>query len=252
MSGDGRPFTGKLGGARLTIDLRNSTGPYDLDDRTGVQFWGCDVAMTYGEPVIDVFPRASVAWGSFTHVAMDRVQDFTYELDNISYDLGYIAGAMLAAEKKLWQHGISEGADARILIANDVVVDRFWRGNRIGPALVLHTAHALRADAVFLLPAALRTHVRRDGICDSDYEASRPGPAAQRKVEAAWRRAGFRRLADGVVWLDLTDPPMAGEWNIGSKSAKILTDAEKSANERRAKDWWRRRVTRYPPRPTCL
>lgn len=248
MSPDEHPFPGKLDNARLSIGLRNSTGPWEFDEHTGVEFWGCTVDLAYGD--LEDCPKASLASGSFTHVTMDRVQDFIYELDNISQHLGYIAGAMLAAEKKLTRHGISEGNDVRILIATDVVVDRFWRGHQLGPALLLHTADALRVDAVFLLPSAQRTHVDTDGICTSNYEEPLPGPAAQLKVEAAWRQTGFRRLADDVVWLDLTNRPMAWEWNIGRESARILTAMEALANKKRSKNWWRKRVTRFPPKST--
>jgi GNAT superfamily N-acetyltransferase len=227
--------------AQFVVRLENETWPSRWELNPGIEFWSCDISLTYDGTRNQ--PQAPVARGGFTVVAPNRTEDLIGDLDYISYDHGVVAGAILGAEEVLANCSIYQGADSTFLIADDVAVDTFWRGQGIGPALVLHAAYSLRVNAVFLQPAALRTRIGPDGACTTDYDAPRAGPAAQKKVEQAWRRVGFRKLGEGVVWLD-TMQATGYDRNIGVEAAATLTKAEAGANDARSGAWWRRRIKR--------
>lgn len=236
------PSPSSRGRAQLVVTLENETWPSRWELNPGIEFWGCDIALTYDG--IKNQPHVPIARGGFTVVAPNRTEDMIADVDYISYDHGVIAGAILGAEEVLADVNIYQGADSTFLIADDVAVDPFWRGQGIGPALVLHVAYSLRVYAVLLQPVALRTRTGADGACATDYEAPRPGPAAQKKVEQAWRRVGFRKLGDGVVWLDTLHATNEEERNIGVEVAATLAGVEARANDARSKAWWRRRTKR--------
>ncbi len=123
------------------------------------------------------------------------------------------------------------------LIADLGLVDKHWRGRRAGPALLFFAAEILRVDAIFLKPGALVTHLNKAGRVSTDYAVPRPGPDAQKKVRKAWRRAGFTKLTDGVVW---RVPPQ----DCGIAARAVLEEIQHEANTAKGRAWWLRRVNR--------
>lgn len=237
----------ELGIAELRVHLEGVSSPDSWDNRPGIEFWESRVTLTYdGSPDL---PAATLAVADLTRVDLSANDDFVFELDSISHDLGDIAAAMLDGEDKLDEYGLYQGSNASVLIAEAVTVDRFWRGIRLGPATVLHAADALSSNAVVLYPAALQTRVREDGVCVTVSGAPRPGPEVQEKVRTTWRRAGFRQLANGVLWYTEYDG-FGDRKGGGPKARRVLTRVQKTANQPRAKNWWRRRVARQGTRPT--
>jgi hypothetical protein len=205
-------------------------------DMPGVEFWSARASLTYDAS--PEAPPAEIASASLCCVGLDSCTDFYRELDSFSQDLGEIAAAITKSKDRLEKYSIAQDFNTTIMIAIDVVVDRFWRGNRLGPALVFFASDVLRADAVFLTPVALPTRLDSSGVCFTSYDARRPGPEAQKKVEAAWRKAGFRRLVADVVWLR-TD-----RLRHGDISRKILTKIQTLSNLPPARAWWHRRTRR--------
>jgi len=230
-----------LGSPKLRIRFDHAISPYAWDDQPGIEFWSVRAELTYGN--VPGEPAAVVATASLCRVDLNLCLELGYELDSIDCDLGIIASAIDESQRKLIDYSIWGGANTTILIAEDVVVDRFWRGNRFGPALVLYAAYLLRADATFLNPVALGTTLDARGTCVSNYSILRPGPEAQKKVEAAWRRAGFRKLADGIVWHPAPFDSIE-QTDDGAAARKALRKLEVLAEQPSAKAWWRRRTAR--------
>lgn len=130
-----------------------------------------------------------------------------------------------------------------------MVVDKFWRGKRLGPSLVLYAAELLRTDAIFLTPFGLHTRLNAQGECYTDYWTPRPGPEVQKKVKQAWRNAGFIKLCDGVVWSPtrLTDAP-TDDKRLDKTLARFVALRD-DADSARAKSWWWRRIARQADGP---
>jgi len=222
----------------IDVVITHKSTWYQREENPGVEFW--DVEALLGA---DGSAKVVIAMASFRRVDLQICTDFYIELDSISSDLGYIAAAISNSEELLTEHSIHVGGTS-ILIAEDVVVDRFWRGNGLGPALVFFVACKLRADGIFLTPVALGTRISASGVCVTDYEAPRPSPPAQKKVETAWRRAGFRRLVNDVVWT----PTWRGGSGDGPErdvlARKTIKKIENLSNEPRANAWLKRRLRR--------
>lgn len=229
-----------LGNPYVEISASHVGSCGDWDER--IERWDVSLDLTF-RPVrrsqrrnMALGPQlATVAAATLYRTNLKRNPEFAYELDNISYDLGVIGWAIDSSSQRPAGSPIDMNTD--ILIAADVVVDGFWRGGRLGPALVFLSADLLRADAVFLSPYALATRIGDDGRCYSSYEAPRPGKPAQAKVRSAWRRAGFRALEDGVVWTPTTSEQVA-------RAHAHLERVSEAAATAHARAWWRRRVRR--------
>ena len=185
-----------------------------------------------------VIATAALARADFPFCEGGVTSTFTYA----SSDLAVIGDAITEGAAKLDRSWVGEWTSSRGIVALDVVVDRFWRGNGIGPALVWFAADALVADVMFLLPSALPTRVEPDGVCRSDSYLRRPGPDAPKKVRQAWRRAGFRNLHDGVMWLPTND----GMTTVGhcERARERLAAVQQLATQPRFKAWFRRRLAR--------
>lgn len=223
----------------VDVVIRHTGRSYNWEENPGIEFW--DV-----EALLGPYKSATVviATASLYRVDLQICTDIYVELDCISRDLGDIASAISDSEDRLTEHSIFVGGNSSILIAEDVVVDRFWRGNRLGPALVFFAADTLRADGIFLTPVALGTRISASGVCFTDYEAPRPGPPAQKKVETAWRRAGFRKLVNNVIWIPICHGYPGDGPNHGELARETMRKIENLSNEPRAKAWLKRRIRR--------
>jgi len=155
-----------------------------------------------------------------------------HDLDCMDADLGKIAAAVSDAEGHLANWGLAEGMNSKILIARYVVVDDFWRGGSLGPALV-HLAANVLADAAFLINAPLKTRLNDSGKCVVT------GPSrctkAAKKVRTAWTTAGFERLKGSVLWAspEKLDP----EW-----ARTVIAATEEAATKPAAVEWHANRV----------
>ena len=178
-----------------------------------------------------------IASASLLRTNLDRNPEFAIELNELSADLGVIGFAIEYSRDLDGYLTTDVGAYPDILVASGVVVDGFWRGGQVGPALVFLAAELLRADAVFVLPEAIATRIGDDGQCQMNHEAPRPKRSAQAKVRSSWRRAGFRPLAEGVLWTPTTGRQIA-------KAHTHLALVEQAARTADARAWWRRRVRR--------
>ena len=224
-----------LGTGTAVVDLESAVDPTDWNNRPGIEGWTAWLSLRYdGDPTRSA---ATIARAYLYRVYLGASWDFVFDLDNMTYDLGYIAGAIREAEDRLIDHSIAEHMNTTILIATDVVVDKVWRGHGLGPALVFHAADALRAEAVFGTPVALPTRLDRGGECVTDYELPRPR-AAQPKVERAWRKAGFRKLAGDVIWLP-TPYGYDQTPDHGALARHTITQVEDLALRPQMKAWWR-------------
>ena len=223
----------------VDVVINHVGGPCNWEDSPGIRSWGVEVLLGPEKSA-----KAVIATASLWCVDLQLCTDIVYELDNISGDLGEIASAISNSEDRLQEHSIVAGYNSSILIAEDVVVDRFWRGNRLGPALVFFAADVLRADGIFLTPVALSTRLDAAGVCLTDYDAPRPGPLAQKKVVNAWKKAGFRKLAGDVVWIRTCDDYLGDGQNHGELARKTMTKIENLSNEPRAQAWLKRRIIR--------
>jgi GNAT superfamily N-acetyltransferase len=186
----------------LDIELRSTQGLDGWDGFAGVEPWWVALMVSTG-----LGPKVILAHVSLVRVDNNVCTDPVFALDNLAADLGNIASAIYdgyhegLANLGLWRFG-----NSTVLIAEDVVVDPAWRGHRLGPALLMSAADALRADGIFLIPAALRTSWSSTAGCwVSRYDLPRGDPGDFENVRRCWRRAGFRKLRDSVMWRPAPD-----------------------------------------------
>ena len=211
------------------------------DEDSGIESWYVEASIRSDDESVKVV----IATASLWRVDLQVCTEFCLELDNISCDLGEIASAMLESKDQLAEYSIVEGERSSILIAEDVAVDKFWRGIRLGPALLFFAAETMRPDGIFLTPVALGTRLDSLNVCVTDYGARRPGPAAQKKVETAWRRAGFRKLFGDVVWIPISHDCLGNGPNHRKLTRKAIKNIEIFANGPRARAWLKRRIRRH-------
>jgi hypothetical protein len=223
----------------VDVVIGHTGNSYNWEENSGIESWRVEALLRPDKSATVV-----IATASLYRVDLQICTDIYCELDCISRDLGDIASAISDSEDRLTEHSIFVGANSSILIATEVVVDKFWRGNRLGPALLFFAADTLRADGVFLTPVALSTRLDGSGVCFTDYEAPRPGPPAQKKLETAWRRAGFRKLVGGVVWIPTCHGYPGDGPNHSKLVRKTIRKIEMLSNEARAKAWLKRRIGR--------
>ena len=177
-----------------------------------------------------------LAVAQLVRVDHDAVEDLVVDLDTISADLGHIGFQLVnAVEKVADVHAWSPHPTT--VIADLVTVDPMWRGLRLGPAVVLFAAGVMRADSVALLPAALKTRLAPNGSSVVDWTRPRGDADALAKVRSAWRRAGFRKLGDDVVWRPEAGGPQEGAW-------KALPVVERRLDTTEGRAWYRRRLRR--------
>jgi hypothetical protein len=224
----------------FTSNCTLGTRTHNWEDHPGIEFWSVKALLRTDELSASVV----IATASLCRVDLQLCTDLVFELDCIGYDLGVIASAIRDSEDRLNEYSIAIGLNSSILIAEDVVVDRFWRGNRLGPALVFYAADTLRADGIFLTPGALSTRLNASGVCVTNYNAPRPGPPAQKKVETAWRKAGFQKLVDDVVFIPTCHNCFGDGPDHGELARETITKIENLSNEPRAKAWLHRRARR--------
>ncbi len=245
-TGDARPARRRLRSPSLELAVRHRSESSWWEEYPGIETWEFSAHLTYS--LSGDLPSVFVARAAMCRV--DCMQCDFGDLDMISPDLGVIASAIYERAELMADHGIVEGSAGVLMIAADVVVHRFWRGHRIGPALVLQAADMFAANGVLLIPAALATRIGDTGECCTAYDLPRKGPAALSKVKTAWRRAGFRKLYDDVMWRPR--PTGGGEKTDGSVARSYFRALEELATEPRAKAWWRHRAHCHPDNRTTL
>lgn len=211
----------------LTLEHCTASG----DEFPDVCRWSAILELDYDDRTARELPAAIIATSRL--VVLNTLDAELFDLAEISSDMSELATAIDESD------ALSDfGNDLQIALVEDVAVDPWWRGGGLGPALALTAARRLGADAVFLAPHALPTRLV-DGVCCSDYELPRAGPAAQRKVEAAYRSAGFQNLAPHAMWLNGTDDPF-----VFRRAAERMARAEKPARTPAARSWYLRRARR--------
>jgi hypothetical protein len=222
----------------VDIKIQHTGNSHKWEDQPGIEPWGVEVLLNTGKGSAAVV----IATAYVYRVDLRLCPDPVFELDNICGDLGMIADAIERSADRLNEYSIVTGYNSSILIAQDVVVDRFWRGNQLGPAILFFAADVLRADGIFLTPVALSTRLSPAGVCFSDYSAPRPGPPAQKKVRSAWKIAGFRKLVDEVVWIPISNDILAERPK--TVAGKTTATIERLSNEPSGKAWLQRRMRR--------
>lgn len=190
----------------VQIAVQHRTRPFLWDEYAGIEWWRATLELSFdGRSLPAGTGSVAIATAWLVRVDTNLCRDLPGELDMIAQDLASIGTAIDDSLDKLGDWGIHSGMNSDIVLAQDVVVDKYWRGARLGPALTLVAASALRADALFLIPVALPTRVGHDGVCRARYDLPRGGPEADHKVTKAWRRAGLRSLRYGVLWSLMAD-----------------------------------------------
>lgn len=221
----------------MTVSVEHTASPVAWQEHPGVEWWSASLWLSFDEA-----SQALVARSFHTRIDNNQCLDLFHELDSVDYELGVIAGAIDRSPSRLLAHSIAGGMNTSFVTVDSIVVDKYWRGQRLGPSLVHLLADLLRADAVFLIPSALGTRLNASGECYADPALPRGGSEANAKVRECWKRAGFRKLTEDVMW-------HAPSWKDGafreSAWAKtVISQVEESANTAQARGWWRRRVAR--------
>ena len=236
----------RYGQVHITPTHVNS--PAQWDDNPGIEWWNFDLTLSYEEHNATPAPKpALIARASLIRVDCSRCEEIAYELDQFSYDLCRIGSAIEESSdelNELYDLDIGGGMNGTILIAEDVVVDKFWRGKRLGPSLVTFAAELLRADATFLMPYGLHTRLDANGECYTDYWSPRPGADVQKKVRKAWSKEGFAEVCDGIYW---TQNIPEGNRALDKRTTVARDRFEKltmQVDDRRTKSWWWRRIAR--------
>jgi hypothetical protein len=203
------------------------------DEAEAIEHWSAEICV-FTDPANAVV----LGWAELIRLEGSLTTDPILDLAEISYDMSEIASAVyIEGHPDLDAIGVYPCGNSTLLIATDVVIDPQWRGNRLGPSLVLLAAEILRADAIALTPAALRTKWSRAGYWVAPYELRRGDADDLAKVKSAWRRAGFRKLHDGVVWRESPD-------DHGHRARQRIAQFEKVIQTPEGLDWYRKRLRR--------
>lgn len=215
----------------LGLEIRHATSPGYMDDNI-VECWVAIASAECGSDTVQI--------GSAVIYRMENGRTFepSFELDNISYDLGVIAEAVYLHDNPLTDDEIWPGANYTLLVADRVALDPAWRGRGLGPALVIWAAELLRGDGIFLKPVPVRTARTPSGEIYLDYDRPRGGSDAKTKVIRAWRRAGFKKLAQDVMWRDV---------HFDADSVKALRTFERFEKDLQTSHglaWFRRQLGR--------
>lgn len=200
----------------IDLDIRSSQSVEGWGDFPGVEHWWAALMVSTG-----LGPQIVLAQASLVRVDNNICADPIFALDNHTADLGIIASAIYEEyDEDLAYHGLWVLGNSTTLIAEDVVVDPAWRGHRLGPALLMVAADVLRADGLFLISAAMKTTWSREAGCwVSRYDLGRGDREDFDRVRRAWRRAGFRKLRDSVLWRVAPD-------DHGAAARKVLREFE--------------------------
>ncbi len=229
----------------VDIACTHTTSPWRWDEHPGIEFWNIDFTLNYTDHNAPGNPKpALIARASLVRIDCSRCMEISFELDQFSFDLGRIGGAIDDSRDKLEPHQIYSATNSTILIAEDVVVDKFWRGRQLGPSLVVFAAELLRADGTFLMPFGLHTRLNDQGECYTDYWTPRPGPEVQKQVRAAWRNAGFKQLRDGIVWMPNNEEGYRDAEKRMTKARACLEKITDEVQTSHGKSWWWRRIER--------
>jgi hypothetical protein len=221
----------------VRFHLEHSASPFDWANYAGVERWIAYLTLDFDDRTTSHMPEVIVATATLVAIDMNNCQDLTLQMSEMSYDMSVIATAISESSDDPDDCASPVGMDTRILIAADVVVDKFWRGGSLGPSLLMRAADTLASEVVFLSPYALPTRVSGQGVCYSDYMLPRPGARAQTKVESAWRKAGFTPLRDDVLWLQPSH-------RTAEKARASIARIENVATAAHVRAWWRRRSQR--------
>ncbi len=222
---------------RMSVVANHEAASHFWSERLGIEYWSMKVLLSGFAPGLSEEHHVVIVEADIWRVDHNLCLDPHFDLDCTSIDLGRVAWAIVSSEETLSEWSIAAGMNCSYVIADLVLVDKHWRGRRIGPALVHFAADLLRVDATFLTPAALTTFVTPNGQLGTDYFHRRPGPEAQLKVRKAWRRAGFVKLTNGVVWT-------IARTDHGAAARAVFERLEKEANTASARAWWLRRIRR--------
>lgn len=236
--------TATNGSVRVT--LTHDAGTYRFTHHPGEEFWYIELTLDYSTDIPGPQPApALIARAKLLRVRCLHIEEIHVDLDQISADMGTTGFAVeVSSRGKLADYSMHVGAHSTFLVAIDVVVDPFWRGRRLGPALVAVASGLLDADITVLTPFGLKSRLDANGEVYNDYYLPRPGPEAQAKVKKAWRTAGFRPLYDGVVWQG-HDIPEGHSFNKRIKAARDrLAKLENQVDNAATRAWWWRRVDR--------
>jgi len=206
----------------------------DAEDYPGIDFWTVELCAESrdgaGSPV-----AARIAAATLVSVDNSQCIEPGYELDNISYDLGILGGAIDGGHRALLDQSVGPGTDTHVVIADTVVVDERWRGHGLGPAIVLLAAEMLDANGILLSPAALKTRLDQSGQVVANYSARRGDAYALNKVEMAWKKAGFAKLTTDVAW-------RASRTGDGANSRRRIDEVASLPRNAATSAWWRRRT----------
>ena len=238
----------------VAIKLTHGEGTYRLANHPGDEFWYIELTLDYSTDIPGPQPKpALIASATLLRVRCLRIDEIHVDLDCMSADLGTIGFAVeMSSRGKLADYSMHVGANSTFLVAIDVVVDPFWRGRRLGPALVAVASDLLNADITVLTPFGLKTRLDANGEVFTDYYLPRPGPEVQAKVKKAWHTAGYRPLYDGVVWQG-HDIPEGHTFNKRIKAARDRIAAlDDQVDNAATRAWWWRRVDRQLRHATKL
>lgn len=170
----------------FTVRLSTEVSPWSMIEHPGLERWNLELRVE------DCGPGAD-RWAVAAEVNMFRADlrespDFVYSVCETAFGLEQVA------------HDIDQCSREhdQVLMVRMAVVDPFWRGRGLGPALVWQAARRLECPFVALEPSAFNTRVVA-GRCElTDWEPS-PNDMAREKVRQSWRRAGFQPLT-GTTW----------------------------------------------------
>ncbi len=229
----------------INVACSHTTQPWRWDESPGIEFWNIDLTLNYADHNAERDPKpALIARASLVRIDCSRCMEISYELDQFSFDLCRIGDAIEESREELEPYQIYSPSNSTILIAEDVVVDKFWRGRKLGPSLVIFAAELLRADGTFLMPFGLHTRLNEQGECYTDYWSPRPGPEVQKKVRAAWRTSGFKQLRDKIVWIPNNESGYRESEKPMTKARARLEQVTDEVNDAPVKSWWWRRIER--------
>ena len=230
----------------VRVNLTHYAGTSRFTHHPGEEFWYIELTLDYSTDIPGPQPApALIARAKLLRVRCLHIEEIHVDLDQISADMGTTGFAVeVSSRGKLADYSMHVGAHSTFLVAIDVVVDPFWRGRRLGPALVAVASGLLDADITVLTPFGLKSRLDANGEVYNDYYLPRPGPDVQAKVKKAWRTAGFRPLYDGVVWQG-HDIPEGHSFNKRIKAARDrLAKLDNQVDNAATRAWWWRRVDR--------
>jgi GNAT superfamily N-acetyltransferase len=224
----------------FTVLLSTEVSPWSMIEHPGLERWSVELH-------VEDCAASADRWAVAAELEMVRAD--LQEARSFGYSVCETAFGLEQVVEDIQQSGVEP---KRVLLVRMAVVDDFWRGRGLGPALVWQTARRLHCSFVALEPAAFDSSVLA-GQCVVTDRVPSADRHAQERVRQAWQCGGFQPLTT-TTWFanpdDVMAPYLASVHLLDEASAFLATaDADRWLTQRDEGRRTGRRPLVVPPAP---